>query len=246
MKRYTTIGILMSAALMSHVSTASAQRWGREVTPRSGVCFYEDINFRGRYFCAPVGAVTDYVPSGMNDRVSSIRVFGNAVATLFRDPNLRGQAKFVDYNVPDMRGMGFNDRVSSFVVDTGRGFARNRNDNGNGYGYGNNNGHVNGNERYVNGNARSRGVQGNGSQWTYRDAETIVRRSYQSVLGRNPDPQGLRSWTEEVMRNNWSQRDLELALLQSDEYRASRNNRNNNDDDNDDNDHAVPRGNRRR
>ena len=202
MKGYTTIGILVGAALLAHASTASAQRWGREATPRSGVCFYEDVNFNGRYFCSPAGAVTEGVPSGMNDRISSIRVFGNAVATLYRDPNLRGQAKVVEYDVPDMRRMGFNDRVSSYAVDDG-GFNRagNRNGNGNGNGY---------------------GYQGNASRWNYRDAEAMVRRSYQSVLGPNPDPGGLRDWTQEVMRRNWSQRDLESALRQSDEYRASR------------------------
>ena len=161
----------------------------------------------------------------MNDRVSSARVFGNAVATVFRDPNFRGQAKVIDYDVRDLRGMGFNDRVSSYNVDAGFNGARNRN--GNGYG------NANGNQR-VDGNARN-GVQAN--RWSYRDAEIIVRRSYQSVLGRRPDPEGLRSWTEQVMRNNWSERDLEYALIQSDEYRALRNNGNNT---------AVPRNNRRR
>jgi hypothetical protein len=62
-------------------------------------------------------------------------------------------------------------------------------------------------------------VQPNASRWTYRDAEQIVRRSYQSVLGRDPDPAGLRNWTEQVVNNNWTQRDLENALRQSDEYR---------------------------
>ena len=219
MKRYTTIAILMGAAFLTHVSTASAQRWGREATPRSGVCFYEDINFQGRYFCTPVGFAIEGVPSGMNDRVSSARVFGNAVATVFRDPNFRGQAKVIDYDVRDLRGMGFNDRVSSYSVDAGFGRARNGN---NGYGYGN--GNVNERYGYGNGNARN-GVQAN--RWSYRDAETIVRRSYRTVLGRNPDPAGLRSWTEQVMRNNWSERDLEFALTQSDEYRALRNNGNN-------------------
>jgi len=64
-----------------------------------------------------------------------------------------------------------------------------------------------------------RTVQPNESRWTYRDAEQIVRRSYRSVLGRDPDPSGLRSWTEQVINNNWTQRDLEYALRQSDEYR---------------------------
>ncbi len=221
MKRYTTIAILLGAALLTYASTASAQRWGREATPRSGVCFYEDINFGGRYFCSPVGSATDSVPSGMNDRVSSVRVFGNAVVTLYRDPNLRGQAKTIDYDVRDMRGMGFNDRVSSYIVDNGR-FANN----GNVYGNGNN-----GNQR-VDGNARARAQ----SRYSYRDAETIVRRSYLGVLGRNPDPEGLRAWTNQIMANNWSERDLENALRQSDEYRAQRNNNNNN---------GVARGRRR-
>src|SRR5687767_868400 len=61
MKRYLTIGILVGAALLANVSTASAQRWGREATPRSGVCFYEDINFQGRYFCTPVGYAVEAV-----------------------------------------------------------------------------------------------------------------------------------------------------------------------------------------
>lgn len=225
MKRYTTIAILMGAALLTHVSTASAQRWGREATPRSGVCFYEDINFGGRYFCSPVGSATESVPNGMNDRVSSVRVIGNAVVTIYRDPNLRGQAKVVDYDVRDMRAMGFNDRVSSYVVDNGR-FASNgnvygNNGNGNGNVYGNNGN--NGNQR-VDGNARARAQQ---SRYNYRDAETIVRRSYLGVLGRNPDPEGLRSWTNQVMANNWTERDLENALRQSDEYRAMRNNNGN-------------------
>ncbi len=206
MKRYTTIGILICGALLAHASTASAQRWGRDATPRSGICFYEDINFQGRYFCSPVGSTTEGVPSGMNDRVSSARVFGNAVATVYRDPNLRGQAKVIDYDVPDLRRMGFNDRVSSYSVDTT--FGRNGN------------GSVNRDQR-VGGNGRNR-VQANANRWSYRDAETIVRRSYQSVLGRNPDPEGLRSWTQQVMGNNWTERDLEVALRQSDEYRASR------------------------
>jgi len=62
-------------------------------------------------------------------------------------------------------------------------------------------------------------VQSRQSPWNYRDAEQIVRQSYRSVLGRDPEPAGLRSWTQEVINNNWTQRDLEWALRQSDEYR---------------------------
>lgn len=205
MKRYVAIAFLMSAAILAQVSTASAQRWGRGATPRSGVCFYEHINFDGRYFCTPTGTTMPEVQSGMNNQISSIRVFGNASVMVFRDPNLRGQSRFIDSDVPDLRGMGFNDRLSSYQVDVARGVSRGGS--GNWYGYGN-----------------ARPVQPSASRWSYGEAQSIVRRGYQSVLGRSPDPGGLRSWTDAVMSNNWSQRDLDNALRQSDEYRASRNN----------------------
>ena len=217
MKRYTTIAILMGTAIFAQVSTASAQRWGRGATPQSGVCFYEDVNFGGRYFCTPAGQRTTAVPSGMNDKISSVRVFGNAAVTLYQDPSFRGQSKFIDADATDLRGLGFNDRISSYTVDAGR---RGYNGNGtyNGDGTYNGNGTVN-NGAY--GNARNRGQVGtNGTRWNYRDAESVVRRSYRSVLGRDPDPSGLSSWTDQVVRNNWTQRDLENALRQSDEYRA--------------------------
>jgi hypothetical protein len=215
MKRNLTVGVLMGAAILTNVSIASAQRWGREATPQSGVCFYENINFGGRYFCSPVGSTTSSVPSGMNDRISSVRVFGNAEVTLFRDPNFRGDSRVINSEVSDLRGMGFNDRLSSYQVETGRGFVRGGNG-GNGIARG---------RVYPNGN----GVYPNVSRWTYGSAEAVVRQSYRSVLDRDPDPSGLRSWTQQVMNNNWTQRDLENALRQSDEYRALRSDSRRND-----------------
>src|ERR1044071_1658539 len=130
MNRLGVIGLLVATATLTHVSVASAQRWGRGAVPRSGVCFYEDINFGGRYLCSSTGDSTSRVPSGMNDKISSVRLFGNADVTMFRDPNFEGQSRIVDSNVPDLRAFGFNDRMSSYRVDTRR-YAGN---NGNGVG----------------------------------------------------------------------------------------------------------------
>jgi Peptidase inhibitor family I36/Domain of unknown function (DUF4214) len=218
MNRITRVGLLMAAAILANVSIASAQRWGREATPQSGVCFYEDINFGGRYFCSPVGSTTTSIPSGMNDRISSVRVFGNAAVTLFRDPNFRGDSRVITSDIADLRAMGFNDRLSSYEVQSGRGYVRG----GNGaYGTARERTYPNGNGAvYPNGN----GVYSNCSRWTYRSAEAAVRQSYRQVLSRDPDPAGLRNWTQQLMNNNWTQRDLENALRQSDEYRALHNN----------------------
>ncbi len=90
--------------------------WGRPSVPRSGVCFYRDINYGGQYFCAPVGATTEQVPPGMNDQISSVRVFGNAEVTVYRDMSFRGQARNFDSDMNDLRRVGLNDRISSFRV----------------------------------------------------------------------------------------------------------------------------------
>ena len=67
-----TIAAFASVVVLAASSVASAQ--GRE--PRDGACFYEDTNYRGQYFCVEAGDNVDAMPSGANDRVSSIRPGG--------------------------------------------------------------------------------------------------------------------------------------------------------------------------
>jgi hypothetical protein len=69
--------MLAVGAVLASASTASAQ-WGGGPMPRQGACFYQDINFRGQYFCVTAGEDLDTMPAGTNDRISSIRVLGRA------------------------------------------------------------------------------------------------------------------------------------------------------------------------
>ena len=207
MRRSLTLGLVLGAAFVTNIAPAYAQRWGREATPRAGVCFYEDINYGGRYFCSPVGGTSTDVPSAINDRISSVRVFGNSEVTVYRDSNLRGQSRVIDSNLSDLRSLGFNDRVSSYVVESYRANSSRAVPR-----YGNN-------VPYGADVPYGTVQQPRANRWTYREAESIVRRSYRSVLGRDPDPAGLQSWTRQVINSNWTQQDLEYALRQSDEYR---------------------------
>ena len=52
-------------------------------------------------------------------------------------------------------------------------------------------------------------------------AQDVVRRAYQSVLRRDPDP-GAQGYVERVMRDHWTQADVERELRQSPEYRNRR------------------------
>ncbi len=108
---------------LAGVRTASAQpRWGRERMPQAGACFFEDVEFRGRWFCVQPGERFDSMPSGMNDKISSIRILGNSEVFVFRDKNLHGRSSSFAHDVPDLRRDGWNDQVSSLEVRGGRGF----------------------------------------------------------------------------------------------------------------------------
>jgi hypothetical protein len=53
-------------------------------------------------------------------------------------------------------------------------------------------------------------------------AEEMVKRAYRDVLGREADDSGLRSFTDHVMKDRWTEADVAKALRNSDEYRNKR------------------------
>jgi hypothetical protein len=227
--RHVTTFILIGAALLVGSRDASAQWWGRPPIPASGVCFYEDIYFGGRYFCVRSGDSRSSVPGGTNDRISSLRVYGDAEVTIYKDTGFRGPARRFASNISDLRRSGFNDLVSSFRVASR---SRSGGTWGGAYGGGSWGSHEY--DRYDDGyNGGYGGAYGGGSHsgsshsgWnksqdnrmTYQEAEDIVRRAYRNVLQRDPDP-AARSWVNEVMKQNMSQRQLEAELRNSQEYR---------------------------
>ena len=119
-----TIACIIGLFCLFLAEAASAQpRWGRERVPNQGACFYEDINFRGDYFCVRQDDRLPRLPSGMGDKISSVRVFGSAEVTVFRDADMRGRsARFID-DVRNLKGEGWNDQISSVDVTSGRDYS---------------------------------------------------------------------------------------------------------------------------
>jgi Beta/Gamma crystallin len=107
---------------VSLAQAASAQpRWGRERLPGAGACFYEDRDFRGRYFCVRPGDRLQSLPNGMGDEISSMRLLGSTEVTVFRDRDWRGRsARFIG-DVRDLKREGWNDQISSIRVGRGSG-----------------------------------------------------------------------------------------------------------------------------
>jgi peptidase inhibitor family I36 len=123
MSRKTVIGVIALCCLCRAEAASAQPRWGRERVPSAGACFYEDTNFHGRYFCVRQGDRLRSLPSGMSDKISSVRVMGSDV-TVFRDSDMRGRsARFIG-DVRNLKQEGWNDQISS--VEVGRGGDRGR------------------------------------------------------------------------------------------------------------------------
>jgi hypothetical protein len=238
-----TIAFLVSGVVVA-ASTVTAQHWGRERTPRDGACFYKDSDFRDDYFCVRSGDSLSSMPSGMNDRISSIRIFGNAEVTVFRDSHYKGRSRRFADDVRNLERGGWNDLISSVEV---RSSSR--------HGHSGSGGRSDDPDRIVrrayqdilDREPDSRGLRMYRSHiiddgWSeadvrealrkspeYREkntmtrakAEEIVRQAYLSVLKREPDA-GSRTYVDKVMRDKWTQRDVERELRKSPEYRDKR------------------------
>jgi len=198
-KKSVAIAVLAMCTALLAAADASAQRWGRPSVPRLGACFYENVNFGGRYFCSELGQSEAQVGPDANDTISSIRIFGDAEVVVFKDKNYEGSSRVFTSSVSDLRSVGFNDLVTSYRI--GR-----RGQYGGRFGSG----------QF---GAGPEGGSFGRPQITRSQAQAMVREGYRSILGRDADPSGLQSWTQRVLDNGWTQRELNRELMTTDEYR---------------------------
>jgi Peptidase inhibitor family I36 len=175
--------LIITCALAATAPPAFAQHWGHERTPHDGACFYKDAEFRGEYFCVPAGDMVGSLSRDMNDGISSIRIFGRTEVNVYRDRNLTGRHARFDRDVHNLRNQDWNDTISSLQV------------------------------------LAIRGGGDHGGYGASRDAERIVNRAYQDVLGRNPDSEGMRIYRSHIIDDGWSESRVREALRNSREYR---------------------------
>jgi len=181
---------LAFAGLLTSASAAMAQEWGRERVPRDGACFYKDPNFHGEYFCIGAGQEYSQMPEHMNDKISSIRVFGRAEVFVYRDVRFDGRSSRFAGDISNLKSEGWNDLISSISVRSGG------NGSGSGYGYGSSSNHV-----------------------RPQDADRIIRRAYQDLLGREPDASGQRVYRSRIIDEGWSDAQVRESIRESPEYR---------------------------
>jgi peptidase inhibitor family I36 len=72
--------------------------------PRDGICVYDRPNYQGRSECWSQGqSFPDLRGQGnWNQQISSIRVFGRAIAVVYQNIGYRGESLTVDDDIPDL------------------------------------------------------------------------------------------------------------------------------------------------
>jgi len=225
---------------------AQSWEWGRSPFPRDGVCFFKDPDFKGDYFCAQAGETLSAVPKDMNDKISSIRVFGRADVTVFKDVRFDGGSQHFRGSVANLKDDGWNDRISSFRVG-GSNSSRGGGGYGGGSGYGGQDpdrivrrayqdilrrepdqqglrlyrSHMiddGWSEQQVREALRSSPEYREMTTMTPAKAQEIVRRAYLAVLKREPDA-GSQGYVNRVFHDHWTQADVERELRKAPEYR---------------------------
>lgn len=213
---------------------------------RARIILYEHADYRGDYFILYPGDEIGNFDGGtfaggrrLNDRVSSIRVEGDAELFVYADARYRGQVMRVTGDIRDLAAratsdsrVNWNDRISSVRAtrDQRRGpdrpvdydlvVRRAYED-------------VLGRPVDPEGlrNYRSLMIdQGwtermvrdhlrNSAEYRSSGIDKIVTRAYQDLLGRDPDPAGLAGYRRLMLERNWTEQELRDAIRQSAEYR---------------------------
>jgi hypothetical protein len=104
----------------------SRRQYGRPIgsttEPSDGVCFYTDADYRGERLCFDSNASVQSVGDRYNDRISSVRIFGNAEVTVYADSNFNGSRQTFTQDTPRLGDWG--DRITSFQTNPGRQYGR--------------------------------------------------------------------------------------------------------------------------
>jgi hypothetical protein len=80
--------------------------------PTYSITLYEHKDFEGRSLTY-TGAIANLSATGLNDRISSLRLVLGQKWMLCKNKKFHGGCIVVDRDVPDLEALGFNDTMSS-------------------------------------------------------------------------------------------------------------------------------------
>ena len=114
------LGLLLAACSTAPTEApATLDKQAAALPGDAKVCFYEDVNYQGRSFCA--SDTRAWIGSAWNDRVSSVRVKDGFRADLFENAEFRGRSLTLSGDAAAIPR--FNDLASSFRLSSATGGA---------------------------------------------------------------------------------------------------------------------------
>jgi len=93
--------------------------------PSRGACFFKEKYYRGEYFCMTRGAGFNLMPSGFNNAISSIKVYGRVSVVIYKSENFQSDSATLNGSVSDLaswrlpsdRSRNWNNKISSIQVN---------------------------------------------------------------------------------------------------------------------------------
>jgi len=93
--------------------------------PSRGACFFKERYYRGEYFCMTRGAGFNLMPSGFNNAISSIKVYGRVSVVIYKSENFQSDSATLNGSVSDLaswrlpsdRSRNWNNKISSIQVN---------------------------------------------------------------------------------------------------------------------------------
>jgi hypothetical protein len=163
------------------------------------VVFFSEPNFRGESFIVESGGVVENLSrlprqrGSWNDGISSFRIEGIATVVAHADAGLRGPRLESSSSLGDLvaeRRPGHPEATWDRAISS---------------------------LRVVPPRSHRHDPE---PGYDRRAAENIVRRAYRDILARDPDPDGLRSYRDRLVRGDWSEDDVRADIRRSQEFRA--------------------------
>jgi len=87
--------------------------WHDPEPKKAKICFFSQPNFNGKKACVNAGAKDRLLSPKWNDRISSIKIIGDASVTVCKHKNFKGICRTIDHSVPKL-GFRLNNEISSF------------------------------------------------------------------------------------------------------------------------------------
>ncbi len=192
MNRFLFSLVLLVLTPLARADSRDSDRYG---SPR--VILFENADFRGNSITLypgdsieNLGQATFEGGGKANDRISSIKVEGGAEISVFTDSKYRGETMRVTRDIRNLAEVFLSGNSKAW------------------------------NDQISSVRVEAHNYDHSPNHAGYGDPDKIIKRAYQDILLRDPDPSGLRDFHIKMIDQGWTEQQVRESLRRSDEFRG--------------------------